>query len=94
MPISSSCKCLTCSLAEEHVLHDVQVVAQREVLVDGGDAEVGGVLRAVQVDRAALPEDLAVIRLPDAGDRLDQRALARPVVTDERGHLADRDRPG
>ena len=32
--------------AEEHVLDDVQVVAEREVLVDDLDAERRGVLRA------------------------------------------------
>jgi hypothetical protein len=74
--------------AEEHVLHDVQVVGQREVLVHGGDAEVGGVLGRVEPDRPALPENLSLILRPDARDRLDQRALARPVVTDKRRHLA------
>ena len=37
----------------------------------------------------ALPEDLTLILRPDARDRLDQRALARAVVADERGHLPD-----
>src|SRR6185437_13259066 len=41
-------------------------------------------------NRPALPEDLPLVLLPDAGDRLDQRALARPVVADQRRHLADR----
>ena len=31
--------------AEEHVLDDVEVVAEREVLVDDLDPELGGVLR-------------------------------------------------
>ena len=88
MLISSSCEALQFLAAEEHVLHDVQVVAQGEVLVDGGDPEVGGRLGAVQVDRLALPEDLARVGLPDARDRLDQGGLARAVVADERGHLA------
>ena len=39
--------------AEEEVADDVEVVAQREVLVDGRDAEVLGVLRAV--DLTGLP---------------------------------------
>ena len=38
---------------EEHVLHDVEVVAEREVLVDDLDAETGGIPRGVQV--AVLP---------------------------------------
>ena len=33
--------------AEEHVLHDVEVVAEREVLVNDLDAERGRVARAV-----------------------------------------------
>ena len=43
--------------AEEHVLDDVEVVAEREVLVDDLDAEGGGVARAVDVDRLAVEED-------------------------------------
>src|SRR5215470_15742508 len=46
--------------AEEHVLHDVEVVGQRQVLVDGGDAQIGGILRRVKADRVALPENRAV----------------------------------
>ena len=41
--------------AEEHVLHDVQVVAEGQVLVDRLDAEVGGVPGGVEADRVALP---------------------------------------
>ena len=36
--------------AEVHVLDDVEVVAEREVLVDDLDPELGGVLRPVDVD--------------------------------------------
>ena len=36
-------------LAEKHVRDDVEVVAEREVLVDGGDAEIGGVVRRAHV---------------------------------------------
>src|SRR6185312_953627 len=77
--------------AQEHVLHDIQVVGQRQVLIHGGDAEGSGVLRGVQLDRLALPEDLALVLRPDARDRLDQRALARAVVADQRRYLPDRD---
>ena len=42
-------------MAEEHVLDDVQVVAQRQVLVDRRDAKRFGVLRTVEVDLPALP---------------------------------------
>ena len=47
--------------AEEEVADDVEVVAQREVLVDGRDAQVLGVVRAVDLDRLALPLDDALI---------------------------------
>ena len=42
-----------------HVLDDVEVVAEREVLVHDLDSELGGVLRAVDVDLLAVEEDLA-----------------------------------
>ena len=78
-------------MAEHHVGHDVQVVGQGQVLVDGRDAKGRGVPGAVQVDLVALPEDLAGARLPDPRDGLDQGRLARPVVPDQRGDLAGRD---
>jgi hypothetical protein len=53
-------------VAEEHVLDDVEVVAQGEVLVDRGDAERLGGPGAVEVDLVALPEDLAAILGPEA----------------------------
>ena len=74
--------------AEVHVLDDVEVVAEREILVDDLDPELGGVLRAVDRDRLAVEEDLAAVGVVDAGDALDQRRLAGAVVADERHHLA------
>ena len=73
---------------EVHVLHDVEVVAEREILVDDLDPELRRVLRAVDRDRLAVEEDLAVVHRVDAGDALDQRRLAGAVVADERHHLA------
>ena len=75
---------------EEQVLDDVEVVAQREVLVDRRDPERFGVVRAVDVGRLALPEDLALRRLPQPGDGLDRHGLAGAVVADQRGDLACR----
>ena len=74
--------------AEVHVLHDVEVVAQREVLVDDLDPEPGGVLRPVDRDLLAVEVDLAGVERVDAGDALDQRRLAGAVVADERHDLA------
>ena len=74
--------------AEVHVLDDVEVVAQREILVDDLDPELRRVLRAVDRDRLAVEEDLAAVGVVDAGDALDQRRLAGAVVADERHHLA------
>ncbi len=57
---------------EEHVLDDVEVVAQGEVLVHGLDAEGGGVGGRADVDAAAVPPDLAAVRPVRAGDGLDE----------------------
>ena len=78
-------------VTEEHVLDDVQVVAQGEILVHGGDPERVGVPRGPDVHRPSLPDDLAGGRCPDARDRLDQRRLAGTVVPDQRGDLPGRD---
>ena len=77
--------------AEVHVLDDVEVVAEREVLVDDLDPELGGVLRAVDVHRLAVDDDLAAVRRVRAGDALDQGRLAGAVVADERHHLTGTD---
>ncbi len=72
---------------EVHVLDDVEVVAEREVLVDDLDPELGRVLRPVDRDRLAVEDDLAAVGRVDAGDALDQRRLAGAVVADEGHHL-------
>ena len=74
--------------AEVHVLDDVEVVAQREVLVHDLDPELGRVLRPVDGDGLAVEEDLARVVAVDAGDALDERRLAGTVVADERHDLA------
>ena len=76
---------------EEHVVDDVEVVAQREVLVDDLDAERVGVLRAVTVTGSPSKRISPVVEGVDPGDALDQRALAGAVVTHERGHAAGPD---
>jgi hypothetical protein len=74
--------------SEEHVRDYVEVVAEREVLVDRLDPEPRRVGRAVDLDLAALEEDLPVVGLVGSRDRLDQRRLAGAVVADERDDLA------
>ena len=74
--------------AEVHVLDDVEVVAEREILVDDLDPEPRRVLRAVDRDRLAVEEHLARVDRVDPRDALDQRRLAGAVVADERHHLA------
>ena len=73
---------------EEHVGDDVEVVGEREILVHDLDPELGGVARAVDVDRLALEEDLALVERVDPDDALDQRRLAGAVVADEGHDLA------
>ena len=73
--------------AEEQVVDDVEVVAEREVLVDDLDAEGVGLLRVGDRHRAAVEDVVAGVEPVDAGDPLDEGALAGAVVTDERGDL-------
>ena len=70
-------------LAEEEVGHHVEVVAQGEVLEDGGDAEVLGLGRATDPDGLAVEGDVAVVGGVDARDHLDERGLAGAVVADQ-----------
>src|SRR5581483_6952859 len=70
---------------------DVEVVAEREILVDDLDTEARRVLRAVHVHLPALEQHRAGIPRVDAGDALDERGLAGAVVADERHHLAGLD---
>src|SRR5919109_1029954 len=74
--------------AEEHVGHDVEVVRQREILVDDLDPETRRVARAVNVHGCAFDQHVALVEGVDPGDALDQRRLAGAVVADERHDLA------
>ena len=78
-----------CDLAaEEKIRHDAQVLAQREILEHGLDAQGAGVLRAVQPTLAALEAEGAVRWRVHPGQDLDEGRLARPVVTNQGEHLA------
>src|SRR4051794_7720027 len=74
--------------AEEDVLADVEVIGERQVLVDGLDAALAGVAGACEGGPLALVPELAVVRLEDARDHLDEGGFAGPVVAGERQDLA------
>src|SRR5712692_2063416 len=76
--------------AQEHVLDDVEVVAQGEVLVDGLDSEPACIACAADVDRLALPEDLTVVGRVHTGDALGENRFAGSVVSAKGGHLSGR----
>src|SRR6516164_4940801 len=73
--------------AQEHVLDDVQVVGQRQILVDGLDPQRGGVPGAPNVHRPALEVDLTMVRLVHAGDAAGEHRLPGAVVPTQAGHL-------
>jgi hypothetical protein len=75
---------------EVHVLHHVEVVGEREVLIDDLDPEPRGVLGPVHLHHFPVEDDLALVDRMDAGDALDQRRLARAVVAHQRHDLARR----
>src|SRR5207248_1049906 len=74
--------------AEEDVRGDVERGGDGEVLVHGLDPDAAGVERRAEADVLAVDEDLALVRLERARERLDQRRLAGPVVADDGDDLA------
>ncbi len=74
--------------AEEHVLDDVKVVGQRQILVHGLDPQRGGVPGAANVYRSPLEVDLTMVRLVYAGDAAGEHRLPGTVVPTQAGHLA------
>jgi hypothetical protein len=74
--------------SEEEVLDHVEVVAEREVLVDGRDPERDRVGRSRDRDLLALERDRPRVCRVDPGDRLHERGLAGAVVSHESHHLA------
>ena len=63
--------------AEKHVGTDVEIVGEREILVDRLDPDPAGVHRACEGDARAVEEDLALFCLVDAGDAFDERRFSR-----------------
>ena len=77
--------------AHEEVGDDVEVGAEREVLVDGLDAGGLGLALRGEAQLRAVEDEAARARALLAGDDLDQRGLAGAVVAEERHHLAGGD---
>jgi len=74
--------------SEEDVVDDVQVVAEREVLIHGLDPEVDRVARPPELDRFTLESDHSAIERNAPGQDLDERRLAGAVVTHQRDDFA------
>jgi hypothetical protein len=76
---------------EEDVVGDGEPADQVELLVDRGDAARHGRLRVAQAHRGAVPDDGALVGLVGPGEDLDQRRLARAVLTQQAVHLTGPD---
>ena len=68
---------------EDDVLGGRQYVDQFEMLVDHPDPAVESILRIRDGDRLTVHEDLALIRIIDAGDHVHQRGLAASVLAED-----------
>jgi hypothetical protein len=66
---------------------DGELVDQRQVLVDGVDAERAGVIDAAQHDLGAVDDDLPGVRPVEPADDLHEGGLAGAVVADQAEHL-------
>ena len=78
-------------MAEEDVLGDGEFGKEQQLLIDGRDPGALGFLGRGEARRAPVDQDLAGVRLIDAGDDLDQRRLARAVLAEQRVNLAGAD---
>ena len=76
------------AMADEDVLRDRQVGEDHRLLVDRDDPERLRVEGAGDRSRLTVDDDLAGVRLLDAGHDLDQRRLAGAVLTEEGVDLA------
>ena len=73
---------------QEDVLGDIEISAEREVLIDHFDAAIAAFVRALEMDLSPVDENFAGVALIGAGDDLHQGRLARRIVADEPQHLA------
>src|SRR5215218_1709182 len=69
---------------QAQIFGDGEVLAERELLMDDGDAGGERLLGAAKRDGAAEDQDSPGIDGVDAGERLSKRALARAVLAAER----------
>ena len=74
--------------AELDVLRDCQVGDDHELLVQGGDPPLSRGPRMCEFHPFAVDQDRPLVGSLRASDELDQRALARPVLSDESDNLA------
>src|SRR5690606_105916 len=70
--------------ADEDVLRRGEVVHQAELLMNDTDTGILRRTRAQNLDRPAVEQDLAGVRLIDPGEDLHQRRLAGTVLAHER----------
>ena len=68
--------------------HHIQVIAKRQILVDGGDAQRQRVFRPANTRRPALEQDLARVYGVDARNTLYEGGLAGAVVAYKAHHFA------
>jgi hypothetical protein len=73
----------TALTAEEDVGGDVERRGDGQLLVDRLDPDVARIPWRAKVNAVPVEPDLALVRVEGAGERLDQRRLARSVVADD-----------
>ena len=73
---------------EEEIGDRVEVIRQRERLVDRFDAERSRIPRRADFDRLAGEANLAAVGRIDAGEDLDQRGFPGAVVAEQSEHFA------
>ncbi len=78
---------------EEDIGGNIEIVGERQILVDGLDAFLARVDRQGEMAASALKINLALVGLVDAGDALDERRLAGAVVAEQSHNLAGKDVP-
>ena len=77
--------------AEEEVARDIEIVAERQVLVDHLDAGGARIPRRREGRAPAVDQDLAAVGLLRAGEDLHQRRFAGAVVAEDAEHFAGMD---